>query len=107
MARSFQLSEDLMQKVPDKGILSRTLFKNEHTSLVLMQLAPGEELTEHTSKFPVWIQTLDGEGVLKTPEGEEKMSPGTWICLDPSEEHAVCPASEQTLSFVLIVMKKE
>ncbi len=106
MAKSFQLSDTIQQSMPEKGILSRTIFKNEYTTLVIMQLAPGEELTEHTSKFPVWIQTIDGEGVLKTPNGEEKMSPGTWICLDPSEEHAVYPVSEQTLSFALIIMKK-
>lgn len=83
--------------------MSRTLLKNDHTSLVFMQLAPDEELNEHTSKFPVWIQTIEGRGTLKTSSGNYPMSPGSWIYLEPKEEHAVLP--DTTLQFVLVLMK--
>lgn len=90
---------------PKKGILSETVHKNDHTALVVMHLAPGEELNEHTSKFPVWIQTMEGEGVLKTPTEEHKMHPGSWIFLNPSEEHAVHPSGNNILRFALVIMK--
>ncbi len=92
-------------QLPERGILSETILKNEHTALVVMDLAPGEELNEHTSKFPVWIQTMAGEGKLKTPGGDYKLLPGTWIFLEPSEEHAVYPVGDKTLRIVLIIMK--
>ncbi len=106
MANSIDINKPLAEGNPDRGILSETLFKNEHTALVLMHLAPGEELNEHTSKFPVWIQTFEGEGKLKTPDGEHTMSPGIWFYLEPSEEHAVYPTSDKILRFGLIIMKK-
>ena len=105
MAKRFDISKHFAVKLPERGILSETIHKNDHTALVMMHLAPGEELNEHTSKFPVWIQTIDGEGVLRTPEEEHKMEPGAWIFLDPSEEHAVYPANDQTVTFVLVIMK--
>ncbi len=94
------------KNLPERGILSETIFKNDHTAMVMMHLAPGEELNEHTSKFPVWIQTIDGRGVLKTPDDEQDMTPGSWIYLEPSEEHAVYPAGETFVRFALIIMKK-
>jgi quercetin dioxygenase-like cupin family protein len=92
-------------QLTDRGILSETILKNKHTALVVMDLAPGEELNEHTSKFPVWIQTMAGEGILKTTGGDHKLLPGTWVFLEPSEEHAVYPIGEGTLRIVLIIMK--
>ena len=105
MAQLISLEETKNQPIPEKGILSQTLLKNDHTSLVFMQLAEGEELTEHTSKFPVWIYTVDGKGKLKTPGGEHPMQAGNWIYLEPKEEHAVYP--EVNLQFVLLLIKKE
>ena len=107
MAHDIDMNEHFARTKPDRGILSETLFKNEHTSLVVMHLAPGEELNEHTSKFPVWIQTLEGDGKLKTPDEEYEMTPGGWIYLEPAEEHAVFPTSDEVLRFALIIMKKQ
>lgn len=105
MANVIDINRPLAGGNPDRGILSETLFKNEHTTLVVMHLAPGEELNEHTSRFPVWILTLEGEGKLKTPDQEFNMKPGEWFCLEPSEEHAVYPVSDNVLRFALILMK--
>jgi quercetin dioxygenase-like cupin family protein len=106
MAQIIEVTDLSRQNGPEKGILSQTLLKNNHTSMVYMQLAPGEELNEHTSKFPVWIHTIGGEGKMQTPGGEVTMKPGEWIYLEPSEEHAVHPAGQELLRFILIVMKQ-
>ena len=103
MAQPVSLTDVREQPMPDRGILSQTLLKNEHTSLVFMKLAPGEELSEHTSKFPVWLYTLSGEGKLTTTQGEHAMHEGSWIYLEPQEEHAVHPDTD--LQFLLILMK--
>ncbi len=105
MAVRCEVTNPSEEHFPEKGILSETVHKNDYTALVVMHLAPGEELNEHTSKFPVWIQTMEGQGVLKTPSGEHKMRPGTWIFLDPSEEHAVYPVGDKVLRFALVIMK--
>ena len=104
MATPININEARSQPMPERGILSQTLLKNEYTSLVHMKLAPGEELSEHTSKFPVWIYTIEGEGSLDTPSGSYPMSEGGWIYLEPSEEHAIHPKTQ--LHFLLIIMKQ-
>lgn len=106
MAKRITSDKSENVNMPERGILSETLMKNEHTSLVMMHLASGEELNEHTSKFPVWIYTLDGQGVLRTPREEYHMAPGDWIYLEPSEEHAVFPGNDTYVRFMLIIMKK-
>lgn len=103
MATSINLEEARLQPMPERGILSQTLLKNEYTSMVHMKLAPGEELSEHTSKYPVWIYTLEGKGTLETSKEKLPMLQGNWIYLEPSEVHAVQP--ETHLQFVLILMK--
>ncbi len=103
MATPINIEEARLQPMPERGILSQTLLKNEYTSLVHMKLAPGEELSEHTSKYPVWIHTLEGEGTLETPGGKLPMQQGNWFYLEPSEVHAVHPKTH--LQFVLILMK--
>ncbi len=105
MAIQCEIYKPSGDQIPDRGILSETIHKNDHTALVVMHIAPGEELNEHSSKFPVWIQTIEGRGILKTPTEEHEMLPGNWIYLDPSEEHAVHPVSDQILRFALVIMK--
>ena len=105
MAVRCEITSPSGDQFPERGILSETVHKNDHTALVVMHLAPGEELNEHTSRFPVWIQTMDGQGILKTPTEEHEMRPGTWIFLNPSEEHAVYPVGGQILRFALVIMK--
>ena len=47
-------------KVPEKGILSHTLFNDDAIKLVLFGFAPGQELTAHTAPMPATIQILSG-----------------------------------------------
>lgn len=105
MATLITSTENFNQKAPERGILSETLLKNKHTALVMMHLSEGEELNEHTSKFPVLINTLDGHGELTTPSGVYDMKPGNWLYLEPSEEHAVRPLADHSVRFILVVMK--
>lgn len=60
MSKKFEAELFEPKNLPERGILSERIFKNDHTAMVMLHLAPGEELNEHTSKFPVWIQTIDG-----------------------------------------------
>ena len=51
---------DLAKEVqpPDQGILSRTLYNDDHFKAVLFGFAQGEELSEHTASMPADLHFL-------------------------------------------------
>lgn len=93
----------LVNELPERGIFSQTLMKNDHSSVVVMQLAPGEELNEHTSKFPCLIQVLEGRGRLQTEGKDIKLSKGELVSLIADLPHRVI--ADQDLVFVLYLFK--
>ncbi|MEX0685543.1 MAG: cupin domain-containing protein [Balneolales bacterium] len=97
------LNEKLLKELPDRGIFSKTLMKNEHTSVVLMQLAAGEDLNEHTSKYAVLLQVLDGKGILELGDRKLDLKPGELVYMDPNAPHSVLAI--ENLNFVLYLLK--
>lgn len=97
------LTSVLKDSMPEKGIFSQTLFKNETLSLVAMQMAAGEDLSEHTSKFAVAIHVLSGNAIITLPDKKIDAVTGSWIYLAPELPHSVL--AESDLSFILYVFK--
>jgi len=54
---------DLAKEVqlPDKGILSRTLFNDDRLKVVVFGFAQGEELSEHTASMPAISTSSEGK----------------------------------------------
>ncbi len=50
---------------PEKGILSRTLHKDDAVGITLCGFAPGEELSAHTAPHPAVFYFLRGEAKLR------------------------------------------
>lgn len=98
-----QLNNAFVEKLPKRGIMSQTLFKNDSTSLVFMQLAAGEDLSEHTSKFPAVIHVLNGSGKIGLPNETIEAEPGTWVYMDAEMEHNVEATTDMT--FILYLFK--
>lgn len=82
---------DLAQEArpPDKGILSRTLYKDDRLKVVLFGFAPGEELSEHTASMPAILHFLQGEAELTLDGDPVKASPGTWIHMPRGLRHSI------------------
>lgn len=97
------LNEKLLAELPERGIFSKTLMKNDHTSVVLMQLAAGEDLSEHTSKYAVLLQVLDGMGTLDLAGRQLALKPGELVFMDPDAPHSV--KADENLNFVLYLLK--
>ncbi|MEX0928496.1 MAG: cupin domain-containing protein [Balneolales bacterium] len=97
------LNDKLLSELPERGIFSKTLMKNDHTSVVLMQLAKGEDLNEHTSKYACLLQVLDGKGNLFLNGRQIALNPGKLIFMDPNAPHSV--TASENLNFVLYLLK--
>src|SRR5450759_972953 len=66
MSNHYFFTQDILSEiqVPQKGILSHTLYNDEQAKIILFGFAAGEELTAHTAPMPAMIQILSGEVTL-------------------------------------------
>jgi quercetin dioxygenase-like cupin family protein len=82
---------DLAKEVqpPEKGILSRTVFNDDHFKAVLFGFAQGEELSEHTASMPAVLQFLQGEAKLTLGNDTVEAKLGTWVHMPPGLRHSI------------------
>ncbi len=92
-------------KVPDKGILSRTVHEDSSSKIVLFGFARGEELSEHTSSMPALISIARGEARLLLGTRTVRAKAGSLIHMAPGLRHAVKALTPVVMLLVLI--KKE
>lgn len=74
---------------PKTGILSQTLFNDEHTKIIAFGFAAGQELTAHTAPMPATIQILSGEGTLALGSDSCQVSQGCLVHMQPDLLHGV------------------
>jgi hypothetical protein len=81
MTLPYRLISELEKEVqlPDKGILSRTLFNDDRLKVVLFGFAQGEELSEHTASMPAVLHFVRGEATVTFGDDRHEAKPGTWV----------------------------
>jgi quercetin dioxygenase-like cupin family protein len=104
-AESINIFDKLVKELPERGIFSQTLLKNDHSSVVLMQLAAGEELSEHTSKFPSMVYVIGGEGDMVADGKTYRLSKGEIVSMAAELPHSV--TADKDLDFLLYLFKSE
>ncbi len=89
---------DIIQ-YPEKGILSRILFKDENCQYTLFSLAKGTEIEEHTSTRNALVSVIEGQGIF-TLNGEKiTLKTGVLILIPANAPHAL--EAQENLAFVL------
>ena len=89
-----------------RGIHSQTISKGDGVELVLFTLAPGEELSEHTSARPVIVHALRGFGRLTVAGDTHPLAPGAWLRMPGATKHSVHAESELTFALYLLPRQK-
>lgn len=87
---------------PRRGIHSQTLSKADGVELVLFAMAPGEQLSEHTSARPAIVHVLSGEGDLVVAGDPYPLRAGAWLRMSPRTAHAIVATG--TLVFALYLL---
>ena len=90
-------------QIPQKGILSHTLYNDEQAKIVLFGFAAGEELTSHTAPMPATIQILSGEVTLILGTDTCEASPGCLVHMAPQLTHGIVA---KTPAMVLLTLLK-
>jgi quercetin dioxygenase-like cupin family protein len=82
---------DLAKEVepPEDGILTRTLFNDDHVKVVIFGFGSGQELSEHTASMPAILHFIQGEATLTLGDETVEALPGTWIHLPANLQHSI------------------
>ena len=104
-SKDFLALSNLLEEVemPEKGIFSRTIFKDDRTRVVLFAFAEGEELTEHTASVPAIIHVLKGEARISLGDESLQATSGTWIHMQPNLRHSIYTTSPFIMLLTLLM----
>ncbi len=79
--------------VPENGILSRTLFEDDHQRIMVFAFDTGQQLSEHTASVPATIQILRGEAQVTLGGDTFSAGPGSLFYMQPELKHAIVARS--------------
>jgi quercetin dioxygenase-like cupin family protein len=89
-------------KPPADGILSRTLYEDEHVKVVLFGFGPGQELSEHTSTMPAILQFVSGEARLTLGDDTLDAGPGSFVRMPAGLRHGIQAKTPTVLLLLLL-----
>jgi quercetin dioxygenase-like cupin family protein len=94
--RSWALSElDLKPRLPE------ILTSNEEGRAVILDLAPGEALSDHEVHERAWIVVLSGEVEVRNASERARGGAGLLVEMEPRERHEVAAHSQSRLLLLL------
>lgn len=105
MEQSYTLIPDISaQEIPADGILSRTLYSDDHVKVVLFAFAVGQELSEHTASTPAIIQIVKGEADLRLGNDAIDARAGMWVHMPAQLPHSL--RARTSMIMLLVLLKK-
>ncbi len=106
MSHNYTHIIDLAKEVepPEDGILTRTLFNDDHVKAVIFGFGQGQELSEHTASMPAILHFIQGEATLTLGDETVEAQPGTWIHMPANLQHSV--HAKTPVVMLLLLLKK-
>lgn len=89
-------------KVPEDGIVSRTIFQDDNLKAIAFGFAPGQELSEHTASMPAIMHFISGTADITVGVEPSTASAGTWVAMKPNVPHSIV-ARENTIMLLLLI----
>ena len=90
-------------ELPEKGILSRVLHKDEHVNATLFGFSAGEEVSAHSAPTPAILYFLEGEAEVQLGDDKVQVQPGSFVYMPPMLPHGI--AARSALRMLLVQMK--
>jgi quercetin dioxygenase-like cupin family protein len=88
--------------IPERGIHSQTLSRENGVEVVLFGFAPGEALSEHTSARPAIIHILSGEADLTAGTNAHRAGAGAWLQMPAGTPHSVLARTPLVMALYLL-----
>jgi quercetin dioxygenase-like cupin family protein len=89
--------------LPEKGILSRVLHKDEHVNVTLFGFSAGEALSAHSAPTPAVLYFIEGQAEVQLGEGKVTAHPGSFVYMPPMLPHAI--SAKTPVRMLLVQMK--
>ena len=105
MNPGYYVTADLIKEVdiPDRGILSRTLYNDDDVKVVLFGFSAGHELSAHTAPMPASLYFLRGDAELTLGDDTREVHAGAFAHMPAFLNHAI--VAKTPLAMLLIMMK--
>jgi len=105
MKSTYFITPELIKEIdiPQRGILSRTLYDDEDVKVVLFGFSTGHELSAHTAPMPAALYFLQGEADLTLGSDTQAIKAGAFAHMPPFLNHAI--VAKTPLVMLLIMMK--
>ena len=88
--------------VPPAGLGHTTALAHPDVRVVVLAFAAGHVLKEHAAPFPLLMQALDGELIVRADGRQTRLVPGGLLRLDPSLRHEVEAVTASRLMLTLV-----
>jgi quercetin dioxygenase-like cupin family protein len=93
---------ELIPEIPPDTILSRTIYDDKLTKVILFAFAAGQELSEHTASRPAILHFLQGEAELTLGDDHQSAQAGTWVQMPPRLPHSVVAKTSVLMLLVML-----
>jgi quercetin dioxygenase-like cupin family protein len=88
--------------IPEKGILSNVLQKDEYVNITAFGFAAGQELSAHSAPTPAVLYFLEGEAEVQLGEDRVQAQAGSFVYMPPMLPHGISAKSPVKLLLVQI-----
>ena len=88
--------------IPESGLGHTTALNHSDMRVVILTFSAGHVLKEHRAPFPLRMQALDGELLVRAGETETRLVPGALLRLDAALPHEVEAVSASRLMLTLV-----
>jgi quercetin dioxygenase-like cupin family protein len=86
---------------PEDGIITRTVFQDEHLKAVMFGFGAGQELSEHSTPRRAIMHFLSGEADVTAGGKPVQATAGTWIHMAPGLAHSVVAKSPTVMLLLM------
>jgi quercetin dioxygenase-like cupin family protein len=91
--------------LPDKGILSLALQKDDSVNVTLFSFSAGEELSSHSAPTPAILYFLEGEANVQLGSDTVAAQPGSFVYMPPMLPHGIL--AKTAMRMLLIQVKNQ
>lgn len=105
----YKFIDDLLAatEVPNEGIHSRVLQKDEHVNITLFGFSAGQELSTHSAPTPAVICILKGEAEITLGEDVHHAKAGSFAYMPPLLPHAIAAKSPMTMLLIQVKVPRK
>jgi quercetin dioxygenase-like cupin family protein len=76
-------------QIPHDGILSRTLYNDDHVKVLVFGFDAGQELSAHTAPMAASLYFVSGEAKLTLGDDVEDVKAGAYAHMPPQLTHGI------------------